>query len=303
MSASPAPDERARIFLLGGSGQIGWELVRALAPLGQLIAPSRDELDLTDGAALSRTLRAVAPALIVNAAAFTDVDGAEKSETMAQAVNAQAPRILAEEAARLNAPLVHYSTDYVFDGTAHRPYRESDVPAPLGAYGRSKLAGERAVMESDAAHLVLRTSWIYSRRGRNFLNTIEKLAHDQNELRVVSDQTGCPTWARMVAIASSTILSRCWRRGSGDPLSGTGGLYHLAAAGETSWHGFAEAIVALLPGELSRKPVRAITTAEYPRPAKRPAYSVLDSRKALDAFGIMLPHWRDQLALCLADKA
>lgn len=299
MTAARA-DARPRILLFGGSGQIGWELVRALAPLGEVVAPARSELNLEDEDALGRAVPALDPLLIVNAAAFTDVDGAETSEGAAAAMNARAPGILAQAALKLGIPIVHFSTDYVFDGRARHPYSEADAPAPLSAYGRSKLAGERAVADSGAAHLILRSSWIYSRRGKNFLSAIERLAREQNELRVVADQTGCPTWARMAAAAAAAMLAHCWRPGATDALTGKSGLYHVAAAGETSWHGFAEAIVAALPGPDSKKPVRAITTAGMPRPAKRPAYSVLDCGKADAAFGVRLPHWREQLALCLA---
>jgi len=292
----------APILLLGTSGQIGFELRRTLAPLGPVVAPAHSELDLADESALARAVQTAAPSLIVNAAAFTDVDGAETAEgaRAATAVNAEAPGRLAEAAARAHVPLVHYSTDYVFDGSARRPYREDDAAAPLNAYGRSKLAGERAIAETGAAHLILRTGWIYSRRGRNFLRTILRLASQQDELRVVADQAGAPTWARMVAEATADILARCWRAGSANPLSGCGGLYHLAATGETSWHGFAQAIVAAAAEEPD-VPVRAIATPEFPRPARRPAYSVLDSGKAARVFGVRLPDWRDQLALCLAE--
>ncbi len=296
-AAAPAP--RPRILLFGSGGQIGWELTRALAPLGEVVAPPRGELDLQDAAALASAVPAVAPALIVNAAAYTDVDGAEKSEDLADAINATGPQALAQAAAKLGIPIVHFSTDYVFGGTARRPYREEDAPAPLNAYGRSKLKGEKAVAESGAGHLILRSSWVYSRRGKNFLNAIERRARGPEALRVVADQTGCPTWARMAAAGAAMMLARCWRPGAADPLGGKGGLYHLAAAGETSWHGFAEAIVAALPGGDPKKPVQAIATADMPRPAERPAYSVLDCGKAEAAFGVKLPHWRDQLRLCL----
>lgn len=300
MSADEA-GQRPRILLFGGNGQIGWELVRALAPLGEVVAPPRDELALDDADAIASAVPAVAPALIVNAAAFTDVDGAESQEATAEALNARAPGLLAQEAAKLGIAIVHFSTDYVFDGKARHPYTETDRPAPLNAYGRSKLAGETAVADSGAAHLILRSSWIYSRRGKNFLRAMQRLAGEQDELRVVADQTGCPTWARMLAEGTAAILARCWNPASSDPLLGTSGLYHLAAGGETSWHGFAEAIVAALPGDLAKTPVKAVTTADMPRHAKRPAYSVLDCAKAEDAFGIRLPHWREQLRLCLAD--
>ena len=293
MSARP-------ILLLGASGQIGFELRRSLAPLRSIAAPPRAALDLSDAAALRRAVKSLKPSLIVNAAAFTGVDDCESGEgsRLATAVNAEAPGVLAKAAAAANIPLIHYSSDYVFDGGASRPYTENDPPAPLNAYGRSKLAGEEKIAKSGAHHLIFRTSWIYGRRGQNFLRTIQRLAREREELRVVSDQTGAPTWARMVAEATAAVLGRCWREGASDPLSGCGGIYHLAAAGETSWHGFAQAIVEA--GGM-RIPVRAVATAEFPRPARRPAYSVLDSTKAARRFGVALPDWREQLALCLAE--
>ena len=287
------------ILLLGSNGQIGFELRRSLSPLGAVIAFDYADLDLADESALRSRLHEISPSLIVNAAAYTNVDQAESEEAAATIVNGNAPGWLAEEALLANIPLVHYSTDYVFDGTATRPYTEDAEPAPLNAYGRSKLAGEKNIVRSGAAFLLLRTSWIYARRGRNFLLTILRLAEQPEEMRVVADQIGCPTSARMVADATAKILSRCWRTGSADPLSGQGGLYHLAASGETSWHGFAEAIIAETSSGQPRKSVRAITTSEFPRPAKRPAYSVLDSSKAARAFGVALPGWREQLRLCL----
>jgi dTDP-4-dehydrorhamnose reductase len=288
------------ILLLGAGGQIGFELRRSLAPLGSIAAPTHADLDICDKTAIARIVDSLKPKLIVNAAAFTDVDGAEANEGrhLAMAVNGEAPGLLAEAAARTRVPLVHYSTDYVFDGAATRPYREDDGPAPINAYGRSKLAGDERIAKSGAPHLIFRTSWIYARRRRNFLRTVQRLAMEQDELRVVSDQIGAPTWARMVAEATAAVLGRCWRNGAGDPLSGCGGLYHMAAAGETSWHGFAQAIVAAGGKQI---PVRAVTSAEFPRPAKRPAYSALDSGKLARVFEVTLPDWRDQLALCLAE--
>lgn len=288
------------ILLLGASGQIGYELCRTLVALGTVIAPERDECDLAAAETVARTMKAAGPSLIVNAAAFTDVDGAETAEGQrrAMAVNADGAGRLAEAAARARVPIIHYSTDYVFDGAARRPYREDDAPAPLNAYGRSKLAGEKKIAASGAAHLILRTSWIYANRGSNFLRTMLRLAAEQKELRVVADQIGSPTWARKVAEATATILGQCWKPGAADALSGCAGTYHVAAAGETSWHGFAQAIVAATSTKI---PVRAITTPEFPRPAKRPAYSVLDCGRAARVFGIALPDWRDQLAACLRE--
>ncbi len=291
----------APILLLGGNGQIGWELRRTLAPLGPVTALERTDVDLADGKALRKVVRDAAPALIVNAAAYTQVDRAEKDAALAQAVNGTAPGILGEEANRLNAGLVHISTDYVFDGAAARPYREEDAAAPISVYGKSKLAGEAAVAGSGCAHLILRTSWVYSMRGSNFLLTIRRLAGELDELRIVEDQRGAPSWARMIAEATAAILVRCGAPSDTGLLTEKGGLYHLTASGQTSWHGFAEAIVDWL--RATGQPVRcrrvlAIPTAQYPTPAKRPANSLLDCTKLRDAFGIALPDWRDQLALC-----
>ena len=290
------------ILLLGASGQIGYELSRTLAPLGKIVAPGRNECDLARPETIVRTVNAAAPALIVNAAAYTDVDGAETPEgrRAATAINAEGPATLAKAAAGARIPIIHYSTDYVFDGTKGAPYREDDEAVPINAYGQSKHAGERMIAASGAAHLIFRTSWIYGNRGRNFLRTMLRLASEQKDLRVVCDQVGSPTWARTVAEATAAILGRCWKPGAADALSGLGGTYHVAAAGETSWHGFAQAIMAAAGRNV---PVRAIATAEFPRPAKRPAYSVLDCGKAARVFGVALPDWRDQLAACLTEKA
>ncbi|MFQ5784516.1 MAG: dTDP-4-dehydrorhamnose reductase [Alphaproteobacteria bacterium] len=296
----------APILLLGAAGQIGWELCRVLAPLGPIEAPGRAQFDLSDEAQVRRHVRATRPALVVNAAAYTAVDKAEEEERTAMIVNGLAPGWLAEEAAVLGIPLVHYSSDYVFGGgpAPSRPHHETDPPAPVNAYGRTKLAGERAVAAVGGAHLIFRTSWVYGTRGRNFLVTIRRLASEQDELRVVNDQVGAPTWARLVAEATGQALAHAWRPGTTEPLSGRGGLYHLSAAGTTSWHGFAEAIVEALrqDGEpnLCVRRVTAVASTELPRPARRPRYSVLDNEAIFRAFAIRLPDWRSQLGLCLA---
>ncbi|UCH73185.1 MAG: dTDP-4-dehydrorhamnose reductase [Rhodospirillales bacterium] len=292
----------APILLFGGNGQVGWELRRALAPLGVVRALERGDADLADGGALRRFVRHERPSLIVNAAAYTAVDRAENDAELALAVNAKAPGILAEEAKRLDIALVHYSTDYVFDGTAGRPYTEDDDPAPLGVYGESKMAGERAVADSGCAHLILRTSWVYSLRGANFLLTVRRLSGELEELRIVDDQYGAPTWSRMIAEATAAVLARCGAPKATGILAERGGLYHLTASGKTSWHGFAEAIVDWL--RKTRQPVRCkrirpIPTSEYPTPAKRPANSLLDGTKLFETFDVALPDWREQLNLCL----
>ena len=284
-----------RILLTGCTGQLGRELKRSLACLGELVACDRRQPDLADPDDLRAAVRALAPTVIVNAAAYTAVDQAEAEPAAADAINAVAPAILAEEAKRLGALLIHYSTDYVFDGAKPAPYTEDDIPAPLSAYGRSKRAGELAIAASGARHLIFRSSWVYGLHGANFMKTMLRLGGERDELRVVADQTGAPTWTRHLADATALILAR---RDTPD------GLYHLAAAGETSWHAYAEAIFveAQRAGLLERIPVvRRITSADYPLPAKRPANSRLDCSRFSRDFGLALPDWRTGLIDCLAD--
>ena len=290
------------ILLLGGNGQVGWELRRALAPLGPVRALERAEADLADPDALIHVVRETAPSLIVNAAAYTAVDRAEEDEALARTINADAPGILAGEAKRLGIALVHYSTDYVFDGVGEQPAMESDLTEPLNAYGRTKLAGEEAIRDSGCAHLILRTSWVYSMRGANFLLTVRRLAGELEEMRIVADQTGAPSWARGIAGATALILARCEAPAETGILAEKGGLYHLTASGETTWHGFAEAIVDWLraTGQPVRcKRVHPIPTSDYPTPARRPANSLLDCTKLRETFGIAIPDWREMLNLCV----
>lgn len=286
------------ILLTGKNGQVGWELARALLPLGNVAAFDHAGLDLAVAAAVRRKLDEVRPDAIVNAAAYTAVDRAESEPELASAINAAAPALLAQEAARRGALLIHYSTDYVFDGAKAAPYVETDPTAPLGAYGRSKLAGEEGIRAAGCEHLIFRTSWVYGARGANFLRTILRLAAEREELRVVNDQIGAPTWARLIAEATAHALKQAMReRRDGAFRSGT---YHLAAAGETSWHGFASAIVAGRSG-LRVKAVTPIATADYPLPAPRPANSRLDTGAFRARFGLVLPDWRDCLPLCLEE--
>ena len=271
-----------RILLTGRNGQVGWELERALAPLGEVIAADRAMLDLADAEAIRRTVRETEPDVVVNAAAYTAVDRAESEPETALRINGAAPGVLAEEARRHGALLVHYSTDYVFDGTKATPYVEEDSTHPLNVYGRSKLEGERAIQSSGCRHLVLRTSWVYSARGSNFLRAIIRRARSQPELRVVNDQIGAPTSAAAIARATARILGR----------TGPEGVFHASASGRTSWHGFAEAIVkrAGLPTR-----VVGIRSQDYPSAARRPSNSLLDNAKLRSVFGILLEDWQEQL--------
>lgn len=270
-----------RILLTGATGQVGWELRRTLAPLGEVKFFDRFGLDLADTPPLVATVRALQPEVIVNAAAYTAVDKAESERDLAFAVNATAPRVLAEEAKRIGALLVHYSTDYVFDGEKAAPYVEEDATAPINVYGESKLAGERAIERSGCRHLTLRTSWVYGPRGRNFYLTMLRLAKERPELKVVDDQVGAPTSSLEIARATATLLAK-----------GAQGLYHMSAGGETTWCGFARAI--LERAGLST-PVAAIRTEDYPTPAKRPRNSRLDCSKLLKETGVALAGWEAAL--------
>jgi dTDP-4-dehydrorhamnose reductase len=283
-----------RILLTGIGGQVGWELARTLQPLGEVVALDRAGFDLADPDRMRAVLRELRPALIVNPAAHTAVDKAESEVALATAINATAPGILAEEAKRLGALLVHYSTDYVFDGSKPMPYVETDPTCPINIYGQTKLAGEEAIRASGCRHLILRTSWVYGMRGANFLRTMLRLAKERDELRVVADQFGAPTWSRMIAETTALMLAR---------HRDQEGIYHFVAGGETSWHGFAEAIVAQghALGLLEKMPsVHRITSADFPTPARRPANSRLDCGRLKNDFGLSQPDWRIQLGLCLA---
>ncbi len=291
-----------RILVTGPTGQVGWELCRTLSPLGEVVAlgrATRPVLDLADPKGIAATVREVRPDLIVNAAAYTAVDKAEEERTLAMTVNGESPGVLAEEAKRLGIPLIHYSTDYVFDGSKGTPYTEEDEPAPINVYGESKLAGERAVEAVGGACLVLRTSWVYGVRGKNFLLTMRRLAREREVLKVVEDQRGSPTWSLVIAEATALIVARTGLRGLADHA----GLYHLAAAGETSWHGFATAIVEneRLVGGCAVRRVEPIPTSAFPTPARRPLYSLLDCGRLERTFDVHMPRWERSLALCLDD--
>lgn len=306
-----------RILLTGRNGQVGAELVGALAPLGELEATGRAELDLCDADAIVAAVRSFRPSLIVNAAAWTDVDGAEARPGRALAVNARAPRVLAEEAARLGAGLVHYSTDYVFDGRKPEPYVEDDRPAPVNAYGRTKLLGEEAVRGSGAPHLILRVGWVYGLRRRNFLTSMMELFSSRERVEVVDDQHGAPTWCREIARATGKLIERLL--GSGRAATGTaggkavvrglaerGGTFHLGTPGETTWYGFAAEIARLLretegPG-IRLERLEPIPSERWPAAATRPRNSRLDDRRLRERFGVALPPWEEQLAACLASR-
>lgn len=289
------------ILLTGINGQLGWELQRTLAQLGTVVGLDRAQLDLAQPSMIRRVVRDLRPDIIVNPAAYTAVDRAESEPDLAHAINATAPGVLAEEAKRLGALLVHYSTDYVFDGSKATPYSEDDAPNPQSAYGRSKLAGEAAVRTSGCAHVVLRTSWVYGVHGGNFVKTVLRLARVREVLRIVADQFGAPTWARRLALCSAEILRQCRET----PTDATRhGLFHLSAAGRTSWHAYAEEIVRLArqsDPQLRDKPlvIEPIPTSAYPLPAPRPANSVLATDKIRNAFGLTLPPWQDDLAACM----
>lgn len=290
------------ILLTGADGQVGWELRRTLATIGEVVACGREQLDLADADGIRRIIGEVRPGIIVNAAAYTAVDRAEQEPEVAMEVNGVAPGVIAELARGLDAAVVHFSTDFVFDGRASRPYREDDAAAPLSVYGRTKLAGEQALQQTGAAALILRTGWVYGCRGRNFLSTVQRLAREQESLRIVDDQVGTPTWCRLLAEATAQILSACAGRIS-DHLREHGGVYHLSCAGQTSWCGFARRI--LDQSSLGSAPsarVEAIETRDYPTPATRPAYSVLDNAKVRAAFGAYLPDWQEGLALALSNQ-
>jgi dTDP-4-dehydrorhamnose reductase len=282
-----------KILLIGKNGQVGWELRRTLAPLAEVVAVDYPEINLTDTPVLRALVAATNPSVVVNAAAYTAVDKAETETELCRQVNAVAPGVLAEAAKKVGALMVHYSTDYVFDGTNTLPYVETDAPNPLGAYGRAKLDGDRAVKASGADHLIFRLCWVYGARGQNFMLTMQRLARERETLRVVGDQLGCPTWSRMIAETTALALKQVL---AGADRSGFNGEYHLAAFGQTSWHGFASRIVELMPeAERKCRAVEQITTPEYPTPAKRPANSVLDCGKLHKTFGLRLPHWETSL--------
>jgi dTDP-4-dehydrorhamnose reductase len=293
-----------RLLLLGKFGQLGWELQRTLAPVGELIAVDYPEIDLSQPDQISRLVRQVKPEVIVNATAYTAVDRAESERQVAMNVNARAPGILADEARALGAGLIHFSTDYVFDGIANRPYLESDPPNPLGMYGQSKLDGERAIQAAGGIYLILRTSWVYSLRRDSFVTKVLSWARQQETIKVVSDQVSNPTWARQLAEITAQLLAQA----AGNPvgwLAERGGLYHLAGSGHASRLEWAEAILRLDPRreeQVARQVLPALT-ADFPTPARRPLFSALNCERFASVFSLRLPPWQDALALALDANA
>jgi dTDP-4-dehydrorhamnose reductase len=287
---------KATILLTGKNGQVGWELKKWLEPIGSVVAVGRDELDLTNADAIRKVVRSVEPGLVVNGAAYTAVDSAETDIDEAYAVNETAPRILAEEAKKLDIPLIHFSTDYVFDGAKREPYAEDDEPNPQTVYGKSKLAGEIAIKQTDARHIILRLSWVYGARGNNFFRTMLRQAKERDELRIVDDQWGAPTWCREIAKAASKVA----RTLIADKQH-ISEMYHLPAGGTTTWCRFAREIFRI--SQLNTPPkVVPISSFEYSPNDMRPKYSVLSGKKAETAFGIVLPKWEHQLGEMIRSK-
>ncbi len=307
------------ILLTGKNGQVGGELLPFLPQLGKVVALGRDQLDLSKPDDISRTIREVRPQLIVNTAAYTAVDQAEADVAMAHAINAEAPRLMAEEARKIGAVLVHYSTDYVFDGAKRTPYDEADSANPMNVYGKTKFAGEQAIRTSGVTHLMFRTAWVYATRGRNFLLTILRLATEREELRIVSDQVGAPTCASDVAAATSKILTGICERNHGEfVFSEVSGTYHMSAAGQTTWYDFAKTVLekagatsqglvwlakATHGRQLIARRVVPISTEEFRSPTQRPVYSVLSNSRLIQTFGVALPDWHTQLQRCFVSDS
>ena len=292
------PAAPLKILISGKTGQVAIELQKHLAGLGELIVLGRDQLDLSQPEQIRAQVRAHKPDLIINAAAHTAVDQAESEPELAFAINATSPGVLAEEAAALGIPLIHYSTDYVFDGSKPAPYTEDDAPNPLGVYGKSKLAGEQAIAATGAQHLILRTSWVYSTHGKNFLLTMQRLLQERPELRVVADQIGAPTWAGTIAQSTRALIER-WQAGE----AGAWGTYHLTAQGETSWFGFTQAIAGHLSAQgKSCATLEPIPASAYPTPAARPQNSRLDCSRLAREWHVTQPDWRDALRECLGEQ-
>jgi len=286
----------SRVLILGSQGQLGIELQKAFANAGEIVALGRDRCDFDNPETIRKAVSEINPSLILNAAAYTAVDRAESEPELATRINAVAPGVLAQEARKLGAILVHYSTDYVFDGSKKRPWVEDDFTNPLNIYGRTKLAGEQEIIDAGPRHLIFRTSWVYSPHGTNFLRTVIRLGKEREQLRIVNNQTGAPTTAAALARATLTVISR----GVDDADSG---IYHMTCAGQTTWCGFAQEIFrrALAPDGRKWPVVTGIPDTEYPTPARRPKNSVMSNAKLQARFGVVLPHWQDALAETLAE--
>ncbi len=302
--------EVPRILITGATGQVGGALLHTLAPLGDVIAPGRADLDLADANSVRRAMRELRPRWVVNAGAYTAVDKAESEPELARAINAIAPRAIGQEAATIGAAVVHFSTDYVFDGSRTVPYVETDSTAPLNIYGRTKLDGELALAQSGAAHLIFRTSWVYGATGKNFLRSILRMARERSVLRIVADQHGAPTWSEELARMAAHVIGQVETGSRGCALDAAVaplcGVYHAAGAGETTWFGFAQAIVEearKLDPEATLAKVEAITTAEYPTPARRPANSRLNCAKLQRAFGWRMSEWSASVARVIEQLA
>lgn len=291
-----------RILLTGKNGQVGEELNKILAPFGAVTATNKTEMDLSDPNQILYTLRQVKPELIINAGAYTAVDKAESEPELARAINCVAPEILAKEAKKMGATLIHYSTDYTYSGEIrNKPYIESDLSSPINVYGKTKLDGDKAIELSGASYLIFRTSWIYGSKSKNFLRTILRLAKEKTVLRVVDDQIGTPTWCQSIADATGKIIMQLNDKNDGslsEKVYKVSGIYHMTCEGETNWHMFARAILELTrPDPMPQ--VIAIPSTQYPTLATRPAYSVLSNSKLHNTFGVQLPHWADALKSCL----
>ena len=288
------------ILLLGKSGQVGWELQRSLSVLGRVTALGHDEADFTQPQAVAQTVRALRPDVIVNAAAHTAVDKAEGEPARARLLNATTPGVLAEEAARLGAWLVHYSTDYVFDGSGDRPWTEDDATGPLSVYGATKLEGEQLIQQAGCQHLILRTSWVYAARGGNFAKTMLRLAQERERLTVIDDQWGAPTGAELIADVTAHAIAQTRQQ------PGKAGIYHLAPAGETTWHAYAKYVIAQASQaqpaiKIKATEIAPIPTSTYPTSARRPHNSRLNTHKLQTAFGLHLPPWQDGVRRMLAE--
>jgi dTDP-4-dehydrorhamnose reductase len=292
-----------RILLLGRTGQLGWELERTLAPLGEVYALGPEELNLTELDDLAYQIYEVRPQVIVNASAFTAVDRAEQQVDLAMRLNAQAPAVMAEAAGKLNAALIHFSTDYVFDGEKDSAYTEDDATNPLNVYGQSKLSGEQAIAQSGCAHIILRTSWVYSLRGDSFVSKTLAWARQQETLRIVSDQVGSPTWARMLAEITAAVLAQSLPA-SQDYFSTRSGVYHLGGSGGVSRLDLARAILRLdsRAAEQKVRTLEAASTADFPTPARRPLRTSLDCSRFESTFGLRLPNWEDSLRLAMGEQ-